>query len=162
MRKTNAMRLLEAREIPYEAHTFDTNVHSARALAGVLGVDASQVFKTLVVMREKGRPLLIMVPGDREVDLKSVASRLGEKRLRMASQKEAERLTGLQVGGISALALLNKGFDMYADQDILSWNSVIVSAGCRGLDLSLRPQDLLLVTGAQTIPAISREDEEAE
>jgi len=162
VRKTNAMRLLEARQIPYQAHAFDAEVHSAQALADVLGVHPSQVFKTLVVVREKGRPLLIMVPGDKELDLKSVASKLGEKRLCMASQKEAEQLTGLQVGGISALALLNKGFDVYADQEILSWSSVIVSAGCRGLDVSLRPQDLLLVTGAQTIPAISKKDEEVE
>ena len=162
MRKTNSMRILEARHISYQAHTFASEVHSAQEVAGVLGVHPAQVCKTLVVVREQGCPLLIMVPGDRELDLKALAAKLGEKKLRMASHKEAERLTGLQVGGISALALLNKGFDIYADQDILSLGRVLVSAGHRGLDLSLRPQDLLLVTGAQTIPCTRNEDEEAE
>ncbi len=162
MRKTNAMRILEARQIPYEAHAFASEVHSAQGLADLLGVHASQVYKTLVVMREHGRPLLIMVPGDKELDLKSVASELGEKKLRMASHQEAERLTGLQTGGISALALLNKGFDVYADSAILSLSKVWVSAGCRGLDLGLHPQDLILVTRAQIIPSARNGNEEGE
>jgi Cys-tRNA(Pro)/Cys-tRNA(Cys) deacylase len=157
MRKTNAMRLLEARQIPYEAHTCGPDVISAQGLADVLGVHPAQVCKTLVVLREHGRPLLIMVPGDKELDLKSVASELGEKRLRMASRKEAERLTGLQVGGISALAVLNKGFGIYVDQGILSLSKVFISAGCRGLNLSLSPRDLLLVTGARTIASAGNE-----
>ncbi len=161
MHKTNGMRTLEAHGIPYQAHAFACDVHSAEGVADVLGVHPSQVYKTLVVMRERGRPLLIMVPGNRELELKSLAAALGEKRLRMASHNEAERLTGLQVGGISALELLNRGFDIYADQDILSLAKVFVSAGRRGLNLSLRPHDLLLVTGARAIATVRDRVEEA-
>jgi Cys-tRNA(Pro)/Cys-tRNA(Cys) deacylase len=151
MRKTNAMRVLEARHIPYRAHAFSSDAHSAQGAADALDVHPSRVYKTLVVVREQGRPLLVMVAGNKELDLRALAAQLGEKKLRMASQKEAERLTGLQVGGISALALLNKGFSIYADQDILSLPRVYISGGRRGLDLSLNPHDLLQVTSAQTV-----------
>jgi len=151
MRKTNAMRMLDARQVPYQTHVFTSDIHSAQGAAHMLDAHPSQVYKTLVVVREQGRPLLVMVPGNKELDLRSLAAQLGEKKLRMASHKEAERLTGLQTGGISALALLNKGFSVYADADILSLPRVYISGGRRGLDLSLDPHDLLLVTGAQTV-----------
>jgi Cys-tRNA(Pro)/Cys-tRNA(Cys) deacylase len=162
MLKTNSMRILEARKIPYQAHAFASDTRSAGDAANLLGVDPSQVYKTLVVVRERGRPLLVLVPGPRELDLKSMAANLGEKRLRMASHKEAEQLTDLQVGGISALALVDRGFDVYADQDILSLTRVYVSAGRRGVNISLSPQDLLRVTGAQTIPFVPGQDVEVE
>jgi Cys-tRNA(Pro)/Cys-tRNA(Cys) deacylase len=162
MRKTNSMRLLDARKIPYQAHAFASETRSAGDAANLLGVEPWQVYKTLVVVRERGRPLLVLAPGPRELNLKRFAAHLGEKRLRMASHKEAERLTGLQVGGISALALVDRGFGVYADQDILSLPMVYVSAGRRGINISLRPQDLLRVTGAQTIPLARSQEVEVE
>jgi Cys-tRNA(Pro)/Cys-tRNA(Cys) deacylase len=147
--KTNSMRLLESRGIAYQVHEFSSEVHSAEGVAEILGIPASHVYKTLVVMRQGGRPLLVMVPGDASLDLKRLARSAGEKKLRMATQKEAAELTGLQVGGISALALQHKRFDVYADEDILTLPRVYVSAGCRGIDLSLSPQELLQITGAR-------------
>lgn len=147
--KTNSMRLLESRGIPHQAHEFSPDIRSAEDAARAMGVSPSAVFKTLVVLRERGRPLLVLVPGDKALDLKLLAKATGEKKLRMATHQEAERLTGLEVGGISALALLNKGFDVYADEQILNFGEVYVSAGCRGINLSLRPQDLLQVTRAR-------------
>ena len=117
-----------------------------------MGVPPDHVFKTLVVLRERGRPLLALVPGPRALDLKLLAKAAGEKKLHMATHKEAEALTGLEVGGISALALLNKGFEVYADESIRSLSEVYVSAGQRGINLSLRPQDLLQVTHAKVAP----------
>lgn len=152
--KTNSMRLLEARRIPYQVHEFSTDIRSAEGAAQVMGAPPSHVYKTLVVLRERGRPLLVMVPGDRALDLKLLAKAAGEKRLHMATHNEAEALTGLEVGGISALALLNKGFEIYADEAMLELPQVYVSAGQRGIDLGLRPQDLLQVTRAR-VAAIS-------
>ena len=152
--KTNSMRLLESQSISYQIHLFSPNIHSAEAVADVLGVPTHEVFKTLVVMRQKGRPLLVMVPGDATLDLKRLAKSLGEKGLRMARHQEAEKRTGLQVGGISALALTGRSFDVCADQSILSLSRVFVSAGRQGINLSLRPDDLLRVTNARAVPAI--------
>ena len=118
-----------------------------------MAVPPQQVFKTLVVMRPKGKPLLVIVPADREIDLRLLAAHVDEKKIRMATHDEAEALTGLQVGGISALALLNKGFDIYLDQPALDWEQIIVSAGKRGINLQVGVQDLLRVTRAKVVEA---------
>ena len=153
--KTNAMRALDQQRVPYTAHTFSPEIHSADGVATVLGVPASTVYKTLVVLRPRGRPLLVMVAGDRELDLRLLASSLGEKSLEMATHKEAESLTGLQVGGISALALLGRGFDVCIDQPALSLDQVFVSAGQRGINLHLAVTHLVQVTDARALEATS-------
>ncbi len=146
--KTNAMRVLDRAKIPYEAVYFSPEIHSADGVAEVIGVPASHVYKTLVVIRPGGRPLLVMVAGDRHLSLKKVAKAAGTKSVRMASYREAEKLTGLKVGGISALALLNKGFDVFIDMRALELEKVFVSAGKRGINLQLSVSDLVKVTGA--------------
>ena len=114
--KTNAMRLLDKHHIAYETFTYPDTLHSAREVAPVLGVPDDHVFKTLVVFADEGRHLLVMVPGDRELEPRRVARAVGAKHVRMAPQREAERLTGLKVGGISPLALLDKHFEVYLDE----------------------------------------------
>jgi len=149
--KNNAMRMLEARGAPYETYTFPPEIHSAEGVAQVVGVPVSQVYKTLVVVRKQGKPLLVMIAGDQELDLKRLATAVGEKKLRMASYKEAESLTGLQVGGISALALLNQGFDVYIDRAATRLKRVLVSAGRRGINLGIAVEDLIRVTKAKVV-----------
>jgi Cys-tRNA(Pro)/Cys-tRNA(Cys) deacylase len=151
--KTNAMRMLEARKIPFETYTFDPDIHSADGVAEALGLPAHQVYKTLVVVRQQGKPLLVLVAGDRELDLKRLARAVGEKRLSMASYKEAESLTGLQIGGISALALINRGFEVYIDRPATRLSHILVSAGCRGINLKLSVEDLIRITRATVIEA---------
>jgi Cys-tRNA(Pro)/Cys-tRNA(Cys) deacylase len=153
------MRLLESHSITYQVHEFSPDIHSAQGVAEVFGVPASEVYKTLVVVRQRGRPLLVLVPGDADLDLKLLAQAAGEKKLRMATHSEAEELTGLQVGGISALALLHKRFKVYADASILGRSTVYVSAGCRGINLSLRPDDLLRITSARVATVAERDSE---
>jgi Cys-tRNA(Pro)/Cys-tRNA(Cys) deacylase len=127
----------------------------------MVGAPAAQVFKTIVVLRdERGkRPLLVIVPADREVDLKRLAAALGEKKLRVAAQREAESLTRLQVGGISALALINKGFDVVLDRrsEAFASTGIYVSAGQRGLNVRLAPADLVALTGARIMDASAEE-----
>jgi len=150
--KTNAIRLLTSRKIPYQAFTFSEEIHSAEEAAAAMGVPAQQVYKTLVVLRERGRPLLVLVPGGRQLDLRRLAQAIGEKKLRMATQREAESLTGLLVGGISALALLNRGFEVYIDDSARQWEEIYMSAGQRGLNIRLRTEDFLRLTGARAVP----------
>lgn len=152
--RTNAMRLLDAHGIAYEVITFSSDIHSAAGAAETMGLDPAQVFKTLVVQRgAPGKPLLVMVAGDQEIDLKVLAASVGEKKLAMATHREAEALTGLQVGGISALMLLNHGFEICIDQSAQALDEIVVSGGQRGVDLCLRVADLVQVTGARWVDA---------
>jgi len=147
------MRVLEAQDIPYEVFAYPPTRHSALEVAELVGVPPSQVYKTLVIQRERGKPLLVMVAGDRQLDLKKLATAIDEKKLYMASQRDAERLTGLKVGGISALALLNRGFDILIDQVAAEQRQIYVSAGQRGTNLYLSVEDLVRVTGARLVEA---------
>jgi Cys-tRNA(Pro)/Cys-tRNA(Cys) deacylase len=152
--RTNAMRLLDAHGVEYQVITFSSDIHSAAEVAETMGLDPAQVFKTLVVQRgAPGKPLLVMVAGDQEIDLKALAASVGEKKLAMATHREAEALTGLQVGGISALMLLNQGFEICIDEAAQALDEIVVSAGQRGVDLRLRVADLVQVTGARWVDA---------
>jgi len=156
--KTNAARLLEARGIGHRVRVYDPDgaFHSADEAADLLGASRRSVLKTLVVLRERAgrtKPLLVLVPSDRQVDLKHLGQALGEKRLRMASQREAETLTGLKVGGISALAVRAGAFEVLVDAGAAELEQVHVSAGARGIDLELALRDLLLVTGGRLVAA---------
>ncbi len=147
--RTNAMRILDAAKAPYRVLTFPPAIHSAVEVAAAVGLPPGQVFKTLVVLPDKGRPLLVMAPGDATLDLKLVARASQHKKVHMAAHKEAERLTGLKVGGISALVLLQRGFDPYIDTSARQWEEVAVSAGQRGINLLLPVVDLIRLTGAK-------------
>src|SRR4030042_2564028 len=100
-------------------------------------------------MQRSGKALLAIAPGDRELDLKKLAQAAGEKKLRMASQHEAENLTGLLVGGISALALLQKGFPVFLDTSANQYSQILVSAGQRGINVEIGVKDLVKITRAQ-------------
>ncbi len=151
--KTNAMRALDARRIPYTVFTYSDTIHSADEVAAVLGVPASHVFKTLVVLADSDRHLLVVAPGDRELDMRLVARAVGAKSARMAPQREAERLTGLKVGGISPLALLDRRFEVYLDASGAQLAELYINGGQRGVNLRLLVADLLKVTDAKVIEA---------
>jgi Cys-tRNA(Pro)/Cys-tRNA(Cys) deacylase len=154
--RNNVTRLLEARKVDYQVFEFPPEKHSAEETAALLGVPEHNVYKTLVVLREtKGKkPLLVLTPAGRELSLKALAASLGEKKLHMATQREAERLTGLQVGGISALALLNRGFEICLDRAALALTHVHISAGQRGANLRLQVPDLVKLTNARLVDTV--------
>lgn len=158
LEKTNAIRLLDAKKVAYEAVSYDPEIHSAVGVAEALGVPPEQVYKTLVALREEagGRPLLVMIAGPDELDPRLLAREIGAKAVRMAPQREAERLTGLLVGGIGALALVNKPFDVFIERAALAFAWVLVNGGRRGLNLKVAVADLLRLTGAQPVDAARR------
>lgn len=143
--KLNSMRLLEQNKIPYEVIEFDDEMRDAEEIAEVLGVPPNLVFKTLVVQPESNpnKPFLAVIASDRALDLKKLAALSGEKKVRMAAHKDAEALTGLKVGGISALALTHKNWIVYLDQPATEHQHVLVSAGQRGLDLRVPTMALM-------------------
>lgn len=162
VKKTNAQRVLDANGILYEITVYDDSgtFHSAEEAARLVGASPASVYKTLVVLRETPRtkPLLVMVAADREIDLRSLARSIGEKKLRMATHREAEQLTRLQVGGISALALLNRGFQVCIDRPALSHSQIHISGGLRGIDLMLKVADLVELTDATVVEATTNRD----
>ena len=151
--KNNVTRLLDSRKIPYPPHELPPVKLSALQVAEILHIDPDRVFKTIVITRLRpGKAILALVPGSREVDLKAVAQAVGEKKVSLPTQVEAEKLTGLQAGGISPLSLLHKGFQVLLDSSALDWETICISGGQRGLNLSLRPADLLALTSARLAP----------
>jgi Cys-tRNA(Pro)/Cys-tRNA(Cys) deacylase len=149
--KLNSMRILDQRQISYTVREFPDTIHSADGVADYVGLPPEMVYKTLVVLPNTGKPMLVMVAGSRELNLKKLAKAVGQKKVQMAPHKEAEQLTGLQTGGISALALLHKNFSVYLDRPVLELDRILVSAGKRGVNLELSVQDLIEVTRAKLI-----------
>ena len=151
----NSTRLLKKQKIIFKIYQFSDSIHSANGVAEAVGAAPERVYKTLVALRQtpRAKPLLVMLPATRTLNLKKVAQAVGEKKVRMASHNKAEKLTGLKVGGISALALLNKGFDVYIDRAAQKQETVLVSAGKRGVNLELAVDDLMRVTNAKWIDA---------
>ena len=148
--KTLALRLLEGKKISYTAHRYDPDVYvSAVEVAEAVGMPPQQVFKTLVTEPDRGKPILAVLPADAELDLKALAKAAGVKKVRMASQADAERWTGLQKGGISALALVNKGFRVYLDASAQDFEQIAMSAGERGVQVVLTPGDFVKLTRAK-------------
>ena len=154
--RTQAMRILDAKKIHYTIHQFSENIRDAKQVANELHIAPEQVFKTLILLREDdptAHPLIYMVPADSEINLRQFARELGIKSVRMASHEVAEKITGLKVGGISALALLNKPFVIYLDRSAENFSEILVSAGQRGIDIQIGVHDLQAITGAHLIQA---------
>ncbi len=153
--KTLAMRLLEAHGVPYEAVYFDVARHlTAAEVAAVVGLPPEQTFKTLVALpdRPRAKPILALVPGDSQLDLKRLAAAAGEKKITMAAQRDAERLTGLQKGGISPLALQDKHWPVYIDETVVLFERVWISAGRVGCGVIAEVDGLLRVLDARLAP----------
>lgn len=153
--KNNVTRLLDSRKVRYRVYTYDydAGIHSAVEVAAAIGLPPEQVFKTLVVLPEELRrkPMLVIVPGPVTLDLRALAKAVKLKKVKMATHEQAEQMTGLQTGGISALALINKGFDVYLDESAQQLEAIAVSAGQRGANVVLPVDDLVRLVNAKFV-----------
>ncbi|MEZ4726633.1 MAG: aminoacyl-tRNA deacylase [Caldilineaceae bacterium] len=153
--KNNVTRFLDGKRVAYQVFTYDydAGVQSAVEVATAIGLPDSQVFKTLVTVAEdpKRKPMLVVIPGPATLDLKTFAKATTQKKVKMATHDQAESLTGLQTGGISPLALINKGFDTYLDDRALRFDAIAVSAGQRGANLLVPVKDLIKLTRARLV-----------
>ncbi len=153
MIKNNVTRLLDSKKIKYTAFELPPEKLGAVQTAELLDVPPKIVFKSIVVTKPKGgKPLLVIIPGPDEVDLKEVAKIINEKKVSIPTQHEAEQLTGLQAGGISPLALLNRGFQFILDEKARSLKEIHISGGQRGLNIRLSVNDLIQLIHAKTAP----------
>jgi Cys-tRNA(Pro)/Cys-tRNA(Cys) deacylase len=145
----NVTRLLDSKKIHYTPLELPVEKLSAEETAAALNLQPDVIFKTIVVVRPKGKPLLCVISGVNIVNLKAVAELIGEKKVNIPTMADAESLTGLQAGGISPLALINKGFTVFIDEGALNYSEIHISGGQRGLILRLNPRDVQKLTNAR-------------
>ena len=143
MTKTNAMRLLDAAGISYSSreYEYDESDLSGHHAAQVLGIPAEQVFKTLVTRGDKTGPVVFCIPVDEELDLKKAASVSKNKKVDMIHVKELLGLTGYIRGGCSPIGMKKK-YPTYIEETAQLYDTITVSAGQRGAQVTLSPEDL--------------------
>jgi Cys-tRNA(Pro)/Cys-tRNA(Cys) deacylase len=147
--KTNAARLLDEAGIHYELREYEVDPEdlSAETVAGKVGLPPEQVFKTLVVKGERIGVCLAVVPGDAELDLKALAKLAGDRKMELAPLKEVQPLTGYIRGGVTALAG-KKEYPVFLDETAILFDLISVSAGVRGTQILLKPDDYIRITRA--------------
>ncbi|EGP5171788.1 Cys-tRNA(Pro) deacylase [Enterococcus faecium] len=148
--KTNAIRMVEQKKIPYTEHEceWDESHLSASSVAEQLPESQSRIFKTLVAVGNVTGPLVAVIPGEAELNLKKLAKVSGNKKVEMLHLKDLEATTGYIRGGCSPIGM-KKLFPTYLDQIAESYEQIIVSAGRRGLQMELAPQDICALTSGQ-------------
>lgn len=159
IQKTNVARLLDKAKIPYELvpYTVDENNLAADHVAEELGEDINQVFKTLILHGDRSGYFVCVVPGNTEVDLKKAAKAAGAKKAEMIPMKELLPLTGYIRGGCSPIGM-KKPFPTFFHSSALDFDVIYVSAGVRGLQLKIDPQDLISYVRANVTDLIQTKE----
>jgi len=145
--KTNAARLLDQLGIRYELREYDVDPNdlAAATVAAKIGLPSEQVFKTLVARGERNGVCLAVIPGDQELNLKALAGAAGERKIELVPVKELQSLTGYIRGGVTAL-VAKRDFPVYVDETVQLFEVISISAGLRGLQILLSPNDYLRAT----------------
>ncbi|HSB28395.1 MAG TPA: Cys-tRNA(Pro) deacylase [Pyrinomonadaceae bacterium] len=153
--KTNAVRLLDQAAIGYELREYevDENDLTAETVAAKVDLPPEQVFKTLVARGDRNGICMAVIPGDSELNLKSLAALSSNRKIQLVPMKELFGLTGYVRGGVTAMAA-KRDYPVYVDETIQLFDEISISAGVRGLQILLKPEDYLRVTNA-TIGAIA-------
>jgi Cys-tRNA(Pro)/Cys-tRNA(Cys) deacylase len=151
--KTNAVRLLDTLGVGYELREYEVDESdlTAATVARKVDLPLEQVWKTLIARGDRTGPLFAVVPGDGELDLKALATLAGDRKVETVPLKEVQPLTGYVRGGVTALAA-KKGYPVFVDETIVLHPVVSISAGQRGLQVFIAPDDYLRVTKARTGP----------
>lgn len=153
--KTNVMRLLDAAEIPYRSMEYpvDENDLSGVHVAAVLGQDVDTVFKTLVLKGEKTGYLVCCIPVAEELDLKKAARAAGDKKVEMIPMKDLLAVTGYIRGGCSPIGMKKK-FPTYIEETAVLFDEIAVSAGVRGAQIIINPEQLKDYVGASFVSLV--------
>jgi Cys-tRNA(Pro)/Cys-tRNA(Cys) deacylase len=151
MKKTNVARILDQQKIGYSLFEYevDENDLSAENVAKKMGHSIHLIFKTLVLTGDKTGVIVAVIPGAHEVDLKNLAAISGNKKCAMVHLKEIQALTGYIRGGVSPMGM-KKLFPTFVDESAVKFPKIFVSAGIRGLQCQIAPNDLIRITNAKT------------
>ncbi len=149
IKKTNAARILDNLKISYDIKTYEVDLDDLSAIhvAASTGMDVKMVFKTLVCRGDKNGILMACIPGDGELDFKALAKVSGNKSVEMVALKEVLGLTGYVRGGCSPLGA-KKNYPVYLDESANNFEAIAISAGIRGQQLILSPNDLVKAVNA--------------
>lgn len=140
---TPAIRLLKAHKVPFTEHLYRYEEHGGtRVSAQELGVDEHAVVKTLIMEDETGKPLVVLMHGDREVSTKALARQVGAKAIHICKPEVANRHSGYLVGGTSPFGT-KKPMPVYVEASILTLERVYLNGGSRGFLVGLAPTDLV-------------------
>jgi Cys-tRNA(Pro)/Cys-tRNA(Cys) deacylase len=155
--KTNAARHLDTLGIWYEIREYEVDQSdlTAENVARKVGLPPEQVFKTLVARGDRHGVCFAVIPGDVQLDLKALAKTTGDRKIDTVALKEVQPLTGYIRGGVTALAA-KKNYPVFVDETIELFDVISISAGVRGAQLILRPEDYLRATNA-TIGALTKD-----
>ena len=147
--KTNALRILESLGIAHEVatHPVGEEHFDAATVAGLLGVNPDTLFKTLVAHDERGAPLVFVVRGSAELDMKKAAKAASVKKVELISLKDLTPLTGYVRGGCSPVGMKKK-FPTWIDEIASNHEKIYVNAGARGMQMVIAPADLLRAADA--------------
>ena len=147
--KTLPMRLLEEKSILYELRQQSSKQYTSEGVASDLGVDVAQVVKAMFIERSEpprespqSQYLLVVIPGDRRLSLKKVGAKIGDKKVKLASGRDVEKVTGYQLGAVSVIGFRRTDIPNYIDQGVLELGQVIISSGRPDLGLALSPDDM--------------------
>jgi Cys-tRNA(Pro)/Cys-tRNA(Cys) deacylase len=143
MAATRGTAVLDRLGVPYERHPYEHLVKGAAFAASALGIEPARLAKTLVVAVD-GDPVFVLVPGDRELSLKALARLAGGRSAALVETRDAERLSGYRVGGISPFGA-RRALPVYAERSFLEHEQVAVNGGARGLIIELSRDDLVRV-----------------
>ncbi len=154
--KTNVMRTLAQKKIPYTPHTYPhgDEAPDGATVAELLGQDPAAVFKTLVTRGATGAHYVFDIPVEATLDLKKAAKAVGEKSIAMLPSRDLLPLTGYVHGGCSPVGM-KKRFPTVFHQSCLEQGTICVSAGKVGYQVEVRPADLIALTGASTADVIA-------
>lgn len=150
MKKTNAIRILELRGINFNSVSYQVNENEidAESVAIKLGLNPEQVFKTLVTLGSDKNNYVFVIPGNYELDLKKAASASGVKKIELIKMKDLLSLTGYVRGGCSPIGM-KKLFPTFIDESAQLFDEIYVSAGVRGMQISISPTDLAEIVSAK-------------
>ena len=148
---TNAMRLLTQAGVPFSVQSYEVDEQDLSGVhaANKLGLPPEQVFKTLVARGEKKGIMVFCIPVAEELDLKKAAVLTGDKKIEMIHVRELQGLTGYIRGGCSPIGMKKK-YPTFLDETAILFDQIYVSAGMRGMQLCIRPEDLIAYTEGKT------------
>jgi Cys-tRNA(Pro)/Cys-tRNA(Cys) deacylase len=148
--KTNAVRILESRGIPFELREYEVDEEdlSAETVALKIQLNPEQVFKTLVVHGDRSGHFFAVVPGSWQLDLKALATASGDRKVEPVKLADVQNLTGYIRGGVTVMGA-KREFSVYADETIELFEIISISGGRRGLQVLLNPSDFLAITKAK-------------